>query len=108
VSPVKYELGFYIPEDGILYSHRREDLKSYIVIALISCFRMETNADRLHTGRRSQRTVRTCNSSAYSQYPVCPVHVRQIAGIPLRKRANAISLGTQTYPPKPSVGGNES
>jgi hypothetical protein len=22
VSPVKYELGFYIPEDGILHSHR--------------------------------------------------------------------------------------
>jgi hypothetical protein len=31
VSPVKYELGFYIPEDGILHSHRREDLKSYVL-----------------------------------------------------------------------------
>jgi hypothetical protein len=30
MSPVKYELGFYIPEDGILHSHRRDDLKSYI------------------------------------------------------------------------------
>jgi hypothetical protein len=30
VSPVKYELGFYIPEDDILHSHRRENLKSYI------------------------------------------------------------------------------
>jgi hypothetical protein len=30
VSPVKYEQGFYIPEDGILRSHRREHLKSYI------------------------------------------------------------------------------
>jgi hypothetical protein len=30
VSPVKYELGFYIPEDGILHSHRRENLKSYL------------------------------------------------------------------------------
>jgi hypothetical protein len=28
VSPVKYELSFYIPEDGILHSHRREYLKS--------------------------------------------------------------------------------
>jgi hypothetical protein len=26
VSPVKYELGFYIPEDDILISHRRENL----------------------------------------------------------------------------------
>jgi hypothetical protein len=29
---VKYELGFYIPKDGILHSHRRENLKSYKVI----------------------------------------------------------------------------
>jgi hypothetical protein len=28
VSPVKYELGFYIPED-ILHSHRRGNFKSY-------------------------------------------------------------------------------
>jgi hypothetical protein len=27
--PVKYKLGFYIPEDYILHSHRRENLKSY-------------------------------------------------------------------------------
>jgi hypothetical protein len=32
VSPVRYELGFYIPEDGILHSHRRENLKSYIAV----------------------------------------------------------------------------
>jgi hypothetical protein len=32
VSPVKYELGFYIPEDDILHSHCREDLKSYIAL----------------------------------------------------------------------------
>jgi hypothetical protein len=30
VSPVKYELGYYIPEDGILHSDRRENFKSYI------------------------------------------------------------------------------
>jgi hypothetical protein len=30
VSPVKYELGIYIPEGDILHSHRRENLKSYI------------------------------------------------------------------------------
>jgi hypothetical protein len=31
VSPVKYELGCYIPEVDILHSHRRENLKSYTV-----------------------------------------------------------------------------
>jgi hypothetical protein len=30
---VKYELGFYIPEDDILHCHRRENLKSYIALS---------------------------------------------------------------------------
>jgi hypothetical protein len=34
VSPVKYELGFYIPEDGTLHSHCCENLKSYIITVL--------------------------------------------------------------------------
>jgi hypothetical protein len=29
VSPVKYELGSHIPEDGIVHSHSRENFKSY-------------------------------------------------------------------------------
>jgi hypothetical protein len=29
VSPAKYNLGFYIPEDDILHSHCRENLRSY-------------------------------------------------------------------------------
>jgi hypothetical protein len=32
VTPVRYELGDYTPEDDILHSHRRENLKSYIAI----------------------------------------------------------------------------
>jgi hypothetical protein len=32
VSPVKYKLGFYIPEDAILHSQRHENLKSYIAL----------------------------------------------------------------------------
>jgi hypothetical protein len=32
VSPVEYELGFYIPEDDIRHSHRRENLKSYLAL----------------------------------------------------------------------------
>jgi hypothetical protein len=32
MSPVKYELGFYIPEDDILHSHRRKHLESYIIL----------------------------------------------------------------------------
>jgi hypothetical protein len=32
VSPVRYELGLYIPEDDILHSPRRENLKSYTAL----------------------------------------------------------------------------
>jgi hypothetical protein len=32
VFPVKYELGFYIPDDGVLHSHRLENLNSYIAL----------------------------------------------------------------------------
>jgi hypothetical protein len=34
MSPVKCELGFYIPEDGIFHGHRRENLKSYIELKM--------------------------------------------------------------------------
>jgi hypothetical protein len=32
VSPVRYKLGFCIPEGGILHSHRRQNFKSYIAL----------------------------------------------------------------------------
>jgi hypothetical protein len=32
MSPVRYKLGFYITEDGILHSHRHENLKSHIAL----------------------------------------------------------------------------
>jgi hypothetical protein len=32
MSPVKSELGCYIPEDDNLHSHRSETLKSYIAL----------------------------------------------------------------------------
>jgi hypothetical protein len=35
VTPLRYELGFYIPEDAILYSHCRENLISYELNSLI-------------------------------------------------------------------------
>jgi hypothetical protein len=35
VSPLRYELCFYIPEDDILHSHRRENLKPYTYTAML-------------------------------------------------------------------------
>jgi hypothetical protein len=36
---MRYELGFYLPEDGIRHSHRRENFKSYniLLIYLVEC-----------------------------------------------------------------------
>jgi hypothetical protein len=34
VFPVRYELGFSIPEDGILHGHRRKHFKSYIALTV--------------------------------------------------------------------------
>jgi hypothetical protein len=33
MSPVKYELGFYIPEDDILHSHRLENFRFYKIVS---------------------------------------------------------------------------
>jgi hypothetical protein len=36
VSPVRYELGVYIPEDDILHSQSHVDLKCYILSWMLS------------------------------------------------------------------------
>jgi hypothetical protein len=38
VSPVKYELGFYIPGDSILPIHRRKNLKYYNTKLILSMY----------------------------------------------------------------------
>jgi hypothetical protein len=55
VSPVKYELGFYIPEDGILHSHRREYLKLYIYALLKLNITMVTISMRLVLSKGTNR-----------------------------------------------------
>jgi hypothetical protein len=35
VSPVKYELEFYIPEDDILHRRRSENFKSYTSVGVL-------------------------------------------------------------------------
>jgi hypothetical protein len=36
---VRYELGFYIPEDGVLHSHRLENLRSHMISLSIAVFK---------------------------------------------------------------------
>jgi hypothetical protein len=58
VSPVKYELGFYIPEDDILHSHRRENLKScyrsvMFMLSVCNCFWRGLEVNVIVTCRRN-------------------------------------------------------
>jgi hypothetical protein len=50
MSPVKYELGFYIPEGGILHSHRRENLKPYSMYTNSACAALYVNRTPWPTG----------------------------------------------------------
>jgi hypothetical protein len=43
VSSVRYELGFYIPKDDSLHSHRRENLNSYTV-GVVAGVRRQTSS----------------------------------------------------------------
>jgi hypothetical protein len=78
VSSVRYELGFYVPEDSILHSPRRENFKSYIALTVCahlwrrSVFRVRyelsfyiTDDSILHSHRRE-------NLKCYITFsPVC-------------------------------------
>jgi hypothetical protein len=63
VSPVRYEPGFYIPEDGILHSHRRENLKSYIFSELCNiCPGLGISSVSELYGQRLFSIPQECNS----------------------------------------------
>jgi hypothetical protein len=51
VSVLRYELGFHIPEDDILHSHCRENLKSYkgtllFALLLVATFQQKTTSQK--------------------------------------------------------------
>jgi hypothetical protein len=58
VSAVRYELGFYNPEDGILHSHRREYLKPYIALTGWTLYwRRNVSPVKYELGFISQKTT---------------------------------------------------
>jgi hypothetical protein len=86
---VKYELRFYIPEDGILHSHCRENLKSYIALTgwtlywrgNVSPVKYELRFyipedDILHSHRRE--TLKSYNYSTIAHYKVLSYQTRRI------------------------------
>jgi hypothetical protein len=63
VSPVKYELGFYIQEDDILHSHRRENLKSYIVCFILFRISEDGQVDKLSNADSCRSVTKSSVSS---------------------------------------------
>jgi hypothetical protein len=63
VSPVKYELGFYIPEDDILHSDRRENLVAcclspvFTLVSYWGCSILKMEAEQ-----SSETSVSLCQS----------------------------------------------
>jgi hypothetical protein len=48
---VKYELGLYIPEHGILHSHRRENLKPYNMVSRVMAVQTPLEASSVFTAK---------------------------------------------------------
>jgi hypothetical protein len=79
VSPVKYELVFYIPEDDIIYGHRRGNLTSYRL--LCSSFAVSVPEGKTHEERvtalvrrdRSYKSVEKCQIFAISFVQYIPL-----------------------------------
>jgi hypothetical protein len=74
VSPVKYELGFYIPEDDILHSHRRENPKSCMCLASLRVLQNElSECVHIRTSLYRQGNYGRNMSPAAGLLPVWPV-----------------------------------
>jgi hypothetical protein len=72
VSPVKYELGFYISEDAILNSHRRGNFKSYNSLEIFLLSLQVDKARRYFETSESFFETKWCQkiTRAYSSNPV--------------------------------------
>jgi hypothetical protein len=73
VSPVRYEMGFYIPEDDILHSHRREN-PPIIHITVIST-----------TNNNGQFSLRPLRKSDQVSNRKCVERLPSVGGIQARR-----------------------
>jgi hypothetical protein len=66
--PVRYELGFHVPEDGILNSRRRETLKCYIIARIISISSSNNNSSSILSSVKFVIKKLKCEVSLYKTY----------------------------------------
>jgi hypothetical protein len=65
MSLVRYELGFYIQEDGILHSHRRGNLRCYIEALAFPRQSSHTRRRDCHTSARAGLGQRKISATYY-------------------------------------------
>jgi hypothetical protein len=111
VSPVKYEPGFYIPEDDIVHSHRRENLKSYITLtgcalqrrSNVSPVRYELGfyipKDAILDSHR-RRPLKPCTPYTFCK-PVTLTHDLSVAAVGTLHHQFCYGLTSGTFPTEP-------
>jgi hypothetical protein len=114
VSPVKYELCFYIPEDDILHSHRRENLKSYnvetVTAPILRTLGVRTRSfegkflievwGKLEVNVKGDTVTRGCSISPSNNglCPNCNPSLFAAHGVNMQNRFDIIMLGFPASP----------
>jgi hypothetical protein len=81
MSPVKYELDFYIPVDDILHSHLRGNLKPYTRCEnATGIYTGRGNATGIYTGRGNATGIYTGRGNATGIYTRCYMNSHDAVG----------------------------
>jgi hypothetical protein len=92
MSPVWYELGFYIPEDGILHSQGAGNLKSYILLSYFSVQFPSNNETLLLSNKDKSSHNEEANFLAYLEDHAAPVGTYWIAMQGLKHSETSIHI----------------
>jgi hypothetical protein len=96
---VKYELGFYIPEDDILHSHRREHLKSYIALTGWTLYVSPVKYELCFISQKSALSLVTAVETSNLTYTARTAACIAVAEVPQVCCMLALTLGAKRLVP---------
>jgi hypothetical protein len=88
VFPVRYKLGFYVPEDDILHSHCCENFKSYTSTTFFLAVRIVSSHYISPFILSSNRCLITLDNSLLSHLDACLFLTVLLEGIQLRQKSD--------------------